>query len=92
MQAPCCVIAVCVFAGVFSEQAAQHDPQPCGVQDYPSAVARLTTFPRPHYVLFTADRAKNTGQPWCPDCTRALPGIQHQVAQAHGTLLEVEVR
>ncbi|DBB17735.1 hypothetical protein WJX82_006524 [Trebouxia sp. C0006] len=77
--------------GVFSEQAAQHDPQPCGVQDYPSAVARLTTFPRPHYVLFTADRAKNTGQPWCPDCTRALPGIQHQVAQANGTLLEVEV-
>ena len=76
---------------MFSQQAAQQDPQPCGVEDFPSALARLATFPGPHYVLFTADRDKATGQPWCPDCARALPGVQKAVAETGGTLLEVEV-
>ncbi len=78
-------------AGVFSQQAAEQDPQPCDVEDYPSALARLMTFPAPRYVLFTADRDKETQQPWCPDCARALPGVQRQVAEIGGTLLEVQV-
>ena len=80
-----------VHTGVFSQQAAARDPQPCGVEDYSSALARLLTFPAPHFVVFTADRDSITGQPWCPDCARALPGLQRQVAEAGGTLLEVEV-
>lgn len=78
--------------GVFSQQAAASDPQPCGVDDYPSALARLVTFPAPQFVVFTADRDSKTGQPWCPDCARALPGVHRQVAEAGGTVLEVEVR
>ena len=80
-----------VLSGVFSQQAAEQDPQPCGVEDYASALARLMTFPGPHYVLFTADRDKSSGQPWCPDCARAVPAVQRQVAHTGGTLLEVEV-
>ena len=78
-------------SGVFSQQAAAKDPEPCGVEEFPSAIARLMTLPAPHYVLFTADRDSKTNQPWCPDCARALPGVQKQVAEAGGTLLEVEV-
>lgn len=81
-----------MHAGVFSQKAAASDPQPCGVEDYPSALARLLTFPAPHFVVFTADRDSKTGQPWCPDCARALPGVLRQVTEAGGTLLEVEVR
>ncbi|KAL3144229.1 hypothetical protein ABBQ32_004009 [Trebouxia sp. C0010 RCD-2024] len=77
--------------GVFSQKAAASDPQPCGVEDYPSAVARLLSFPAPHFVVFTADKDAKTGQPWCPDCARALPGVLRQVTEAGGTLLEVEV-
>jgi hypothetical protein len=78
--------------GVFSEKAASTDPQPCNVEEYPSAIRRLETgFPEPHYVLFTADRDPNTHRPWCPDCDRALDGVWRQVQQQNGTLLEVEV-
>lgn len=83
---------LCVHLGVFSQKAAASDPQPCGVEDYPSAVARLLSFPAPHFVVFTADKDAKTGQPWCPDCARALPGVLRQVTEAGGTLLEVEVR
>ena len=32
------------------------------------------------------------GEPWCPDCTRCLEPARARVAEAGGTLLEVQVR
>ncbi|KAK9812855.1 hypothetical protein WJX72_004741 [[Myrmecia] bisecta] len=77
--------------GVFSEAAGATDPQPCTVEEYPSAVARLISYPEPRYVLFTADRDAETGVPWCPDCARCLQAVRDEVATVGGTLLEVEV-
>jgi hypothetical protein len=48
-------------AGVFSEQAASTDPQPCSVSTFPSAAACLIAFPEPRYILFSADRDPDTG-------------------------------
>ena len=53
----------CVHAGVFSEEAAASDPQPCSASEFPSAAARLIGLPEPHYILFTADPDPETGGP-----------------------------
>jgi len=49
------------YAGVFPEQAAALDPQPCSVQEFPSAAACLIGHPAPHFILFTADPDPDTG-------------------------------
>ena len=49
-------------AGVFSKNAAATDPQPCGVQEFPSAAACLIGHPEPHFILFTADPDPESGQ------------------------------
>ncbi|BDA48091.1 Cysteine synthase B [Coccomyxa sp. Obi] len=77
--------------GVFSEEAAASDPQPCSVSEFPSAAARLIGLPEPHYILFTADPDPETGAPWCPDCARCLGAARSRVAAVGGTLLEVQV-
>jgi hypothetical protein len=51
------------------------DPQPCGVDAWPSAAARLElAYPGPHFVVFTADVVD--GVAWCGDCRRALPVLR----------------
>lgn len=77
--------------GVFSEQAAAGDPGPCTVAEFPSAAARLLFFPAPHVIVFRANDDPDTGEPWCPDVRRTLPGVRRAVAEAGGTLLEVLV-
>ncbi len=78
--------------GVFAASAGATDPRPCPVREYPSAAARLAwAHPSPQYIVFTADPDPATGQPWCPDCARALPAMRKLVKEAGGTLLEVEV-
>lgn len=65
--------------GVYGEEAMERDPQPCPLQEWASAEARLElAYPGPHYVVFTADRDEQ-GVPWCPDCARALPIIRDLV-------------
>lgn len=39
--------------GVFGPQAMELDPQPCPIEEYGSAIARLDSFPEPKYVMFT---------------------------------------
>lgn len=88
----CTTNGICGLAGVFSEEAAASDPQPCSVSEFPSAAARLIGLPEPHYILFTADPDPETGVPWCPDCARCLGGALSRVAEVGGTLLEVQVQ
>ena len=61
----CCpfhVQGICfACSGVFSEAAAAADPQPCSVQEFPSAAACLISHPEPHFILFTADPDPDTG-------------------------------
>lgn len=65
--------------GVYGDEALAQDPQPCPLQEWPSAEARLElAYPAPHYVVFTADVVD--GLPWCPDCARALPIIRDLVS------------
>lgn len=64
--------------GVYDDEAMLQDPQPCPLQEWPSAEARLeVAHPGPHYVAFTADRVD--GIPWCGDCARALPVMRSVV-------------
>ena len=91
LRASLCPDDTCGHAGVFSEEAAASDPQPCSVSEFPSAVARMIGLPEPHYVLFTADLDPETGAPWCPDCARCLDAARSRVAAVGGTLLEVQV-
>mmetsp|Transcript_18635 Transcript_18635/g.56285 ORF Transcript_18635/g.56285 Transcript_18635/m.56285 type:complete len:514 (+) Transcript_18635:178-1719(+) len=77
--------------GVFSEAAAAKDPQPCTVEEFPSAKRRLPFFPAPHLVLFRASDDPATGESWCPDVRRTLPAVEAAVAEAGGTLLQVLV-
>ena len=51
----------CGCSGVFSEEAAAADPQPCSVREFPSAAACLISHPEPHFILFTADLNPDTG-------------------------------
>lgn len=48
-------------SGVFSEEAAAADPQPCSVREFPSAASCLISHPEPHFILFTADPGPDTG-------------------------------
>ena len=77
--------------GGFSEAAASKDPQPCTVSEFPSLLARRIAYPRPHFVLFTADIDLETGKPWCPDCARMLDSARKRVKGSGGTLMEVQV-
>ena len=88
MLAPCNLRS----AGLYTAEAGKSDPQPCHLDDWRSGIARLVAYPRPHFVLFTADRDPQTGRPWCPDCARCLEPVRQQVQTTGGTLLEVEVR
>ena len=65
---PSCGVALhaqgtcCGCSGVFSEEAAAADPQPCSVPEFPSAAACLISHPEPHFILFTADPDPDTGK------------------------------
>ncbi|GFR47132.1 hypothetical protein Agub_g8820 [Astrephomene gubernaculifera] len=61
------------------------------VQTFATALTELQKSPAPHYILFNADPDPHTGQPWCPDCVRAVPPIRAAAARSSGTLLEVTV-
>ena len=56
----------------FCTASSRVDPEPCGVGEYVSALAHIMTLLGPHRVLFTTDRDKSSGQPWCPDCALRL--------------------
>ena len=58
--------------------------------EFPFAEARLLGLPKPH-VLFTSGNDEATGEPWCPDCRRAVPHVIAAAAAAGVTLLVVDV-
>ena len=66
-------------------------PWIASLQEFATQAALLPPKPAPRCVLFTASRDAATGQPWCPDCVRALPVVREEVGRSGGTLLEVEV-
>ncbi len=65
-------------------------PAVASVYQFPFAAARLIGLPAPH-VLFTSGDDPATGQPWCPDCRRAVPAVRAAADTAGVTLLVVDV-
>ena len=65
-------------------------PAVASVAEFPFAAARLLGLPAP-FVIFTSGDDPATGQPWCPDCARAVPAVVAAAAAAGVTLLVVDV-
>lgn len=58
---------------------------------FAASLPDLLAAPPPRVAFFNAATDPSTGKPWCPDCVKALAGINAAVAKAGGSLLEVDV-
>lgn len=53
---------------------------------------RLLKGPQPYLVMYSSDYDLQTGETWCPDCRRAVPGVLSALKEnGVGSLLLVQV-